>query len=180
MNEENIEDIKQDELTLLKERASKLGITYSPNIGLSTLRKKVNDFLSDDNEESKVEAKEVQETEGQRRARKRKEASRLVRVRVTNHNPHKRESEGEMFTASNSIIGTFRRYVHFGEPWHVEQILLNVLREREYQQFSTKVENGKKVRRSKLVKEFGIEVLDPLTPEELSELGRAQALRDSN
>ena len=83
-----------------------------------------------------------------------------------------------MFRASNSVVGTHGRYVHFNEDWHVERILLNMIEERKYQQFYTTIENGKKVRKSKLVREFGIEYLPSLTPKQIDDLRKAQALRD--
>jgi hypothetical protein len=118
------------------------------------------------------------ETKNQRKARLRKIASRLFRVRITSLNPAKREHEGERFRASNSVVGTHGRYVHFNEDWHVERILLNMIEERKYQQFYTTIENGKKVRKSKLVREFGIEYLPSLTPKQIDDLRKAQALRD--
>ncbi len=113
------------------------------------------------------------------RNRLRKEASALVRVRVTCMNPNKKEWKGEIFTASNSIVGTFRKYVQFNteDGWHVPQIILNMIKARQFQTFYTiKNERGVAVRKGKLVPEFAVEVLPPLTEEELLELSRRQAL----
>lgn len=185
--EKSPEQLEAEELNSLKRRANTLGLPFSPNIGLSTLRERVNNALavkSGDDEEEAGSVKEVRntapkgETKNQRKARLRKIASHLFRVRITNLNPAKREHEGELFKASNSVVGTHTRYVQFNEDWHVERILLNMIEERKYQQFYTTSENGKKVRRSRLVREFGIEYLAALTPKQLDDLRKAQALRD--
>ena len=181
------EQLEAEELAILKRRATQLGVPYSPNIGLSTLRDRVNKAnastkTDDEVEEESVDKKDasavLNETRSQRNARKRKEANKLYRVRITNHNPAKREHSGELFKAANSVIGTAARYVQFGEIWHVEKILLNMIEERKYQQFYTTTIDGKKVRKGKLVKEFGIEYLPALTPKELEELRKQQAMRE--
>ena len=176
-----------DELTLLKQRAQTLGIKFHPSIGLESLRSKVSAALTrEDAEEAAEEAAEepvpeapAAESRIQMRNRLRKEASALVRVRVTCMNPNKKEWKGEIFTASNSIVGTFRKYVQFNteEGWHVPQIILNMIKARQIQTFYTiKNERGVAVRKGKLVPEFAVEVLPPLTEKELLELSRRQAL----
>ena len=172
-----------DELTLLKQRAQTLGIKFHPSIGLESLRSKVSAALT--GEDAKEAAEEpvpeapAAESRIQMRNRLRKEASALVRVRVTCMNPNKKEWKGEIFTASNSIVGTFRKYVQFNteEGWHVPQIILNMIKARQFQTFYTiKNERGVAVRKGKLVPEFAVEVLPPLTEKELLELSRRQAL----
>ena len=139
---------------------------------------KTDDEVEEESVDKKDASAVLNETRSQRNARKRKEANKLYRVRITNHNPAKREHSGELFKAANSVIGTAARYVQFGEIWHVEKILLNMIEERKYQQFYTTTIDGKKVRKGKLVKEFGIEYLPALTPKELEELRKQQAMRE--
>ena len=172
-----------DELTLLKQRAQTLGIKFHPSIGLESLRSKVSAALTGEDAEEAAEEPVPEapaaESRIQMRNRLRKEASALVRVRVTCMNPNKKEWKGEIFTASNSIIGTFRKYVQFNteEGWHVPQIILNMIKARQFQTFYTiKNERGVAVRKGKLVPEFAVEVLPPLTEKELLELSRRQAL----
>lgn len=172
-----------DELTLLKQRAQTLGIKFHPSIGLESLRSKVSAALTGEDAEEVVEEPVPEapaaESRIQIRNRLRKEASALVRVRVTCMNPNKKEWKGEIFTASNSIVGTFRKYVQFNteEGWHVPQIILNMIKARQFQTFYTiKNERGVAVRKGKLVPEFAVEVLPPLTEKELLELSRRQAL----
>ena len=172
-----------DELTLLKQRAQTLGIKFHPSIGLESLRSKVSAALTggdaEEAAEEPVPEAPAAESRIQMRNRLRKEASALVRVRVTCMNPNKKEWKGEIFTASNSIVGTFRKYVQFNteEGWHVPQIILNMIKARQFQTFYTiKNERGVAVRKGKLVPEFAVEVLPPLTEKELLELSRRQAL----
>ena len=172
-----------DELTLLKQRAQTLGIKFHPSIGLESLRSKVSAALTGEDAEEAAEEPVPEapaaESRIQMRNRLRKEASALVRVRVTCMNPNKKEWKGEIFTASNSIVGTFRKYVQFNteEGWHVPQIILNMIKARQFQTFYTiKNERGVAVRKGKLVPEFAVDVLPPLTEEELLELSRRQAL----
>lgn len=172
-----------DELTLLKQRAQTLGIKFHPSIGLESLRSKVSAALTGEDAEKAAEEPVPEapaaESRIQMRNRLRKEASALVRVRVTCMNPNKKEWKGEIFTASNSIVGTFRKYVQFNteEGWHVPQIILNMIKARQFQTFYTiKNERGVAVRKGKLVPEFAVEVLPPLTEKELLELSRRQAL----
>ena len=172
-----------DELTLLKQRAQTLGIKFHPSIGLESLRSKVSAALTGEDAEEAAEEPVPEapaaESHIQMRNRLHKEASALVRVRVTCMNPNKKEWKGEIFTASNSIVGTFRKYVQFNteEGWHVPQIILNMIKARQFQTFYTiKNERGVAVRKGKLVPEFAVEVLPPLTEKELLELSRRQAL----
>ena len=184
MNEfDNEEVIVQDELTTLKERANLLGLKYHPSISTDKLREKINAAVSGDAAENEAVEKEVapveEESVAQKRTRLKKEALALVRIRLTCMNPSKSEWEGEIFTAGNSLIGSVKKFVPFNadDGWHVPNIILQQLRERQCQVFyAAKDARGNSVRKGKLIKEFGIEVLDPLTKQELEELARRQAM----
>ena len=184
MNEEIEDIIEPTELELLKGRADLLGIKYHPSIGVSSLRAKIDDILSDKVVEpvlpKAVLNAPVVATAAQKNAFLRREAAKLVRIRVTNMNPNKKEYEGETFTVSNSVVGTFRKYVPFnGEPYHVPNIILKMILDRKCQVFYTANVDGVKKRVGKLVAEFAVEILSPLTPKELTELGRIQAMRSN-
>lgn len=174
----------QDELSALKARADMLGVNYHPSIKLDKLREKVNaattfDGVLGDNVHSRSAPTSAGETENQMRNRLKKEASSLVRIRVTCMNPAKAEWEGEMFTCGNSVVGTYTKYVPFNneEGWHVPNIILQMMQDRQCQIFVTvKDSRGNQKKQGKLIKEFAIEILDPLTQEELGELARRQAI----
>lgn len=175
-------ELKAAELEALKDKATKLGIKFHPSIGEDKLREKIKEVLEaeDANESEKATAEEMEtseETEAQFNARKKKEAEALVRVRVTCMNPNKREWEGEIFTAGNSVVGTFRKMVPFNVEWHVPRIILNQIKQRQCQVFYTvRDEKGNKVRRGKQIPEFAVEELPALTREELKELAQRQAM----
>lgn len=173
--------IVPDELTSLKARADLLGISYHPSIGLEKLKEKVNATVvaSEPVVETPVESDPTEETKEQRRARKRKEANKLVRIRVTCMNPAKKEWDGELFTAGNSLVGSFTKMVPFNadEGWYVPQIILNQIQQRMCQIFvSSKDDRGNTIRRGKQIKEFVVEILPDLTTEELRDLAQRQAM----
>lgn len=185
---ENFEDqdVTQDEMETLKQKADLLGISYHPSIGLQKLRSKVRQAMEESEEREKQEKEEyvvgTDETESEFRARKRREASALVRIRVSCMNPNKKDWEGEIFSVGNSIVGNFTKYVPFNneDGWHVPQIILNQIRDRQCQIFVTARDNkGNRVSKAKLIKEFSVEVLPPLTPDELKELADRQAMSHS-
>lgn len=181
-----------DELTALKARAAMLGVKFHPSISLDKLREKVNAAVTgeapaaeaaaaDDGAVAPAPAPKT-ETLAQKRKRMKDEAARLVRIRVTCMNPMKRDWEGEIFTVGNAVVGTFRKYVPFNadDGWHVPHIMYEQIVARQCQVFVTeKAKNGVAVRRGKLIKEFAVEVLPQLSPQELDELARRQAMAGS-
>ena len=176
------DEIIQDELSVLKERADQMGVSYSRNIGAEKLRARIADALTDQEPVVEAPKKEAVETAGQRRNRLRKEASALVRVRITCMNPNKREWQGEIFTVSNAVVGTFRNYVPFNidDGWHIPEIILQQVKARQCQIFKTvNGPRGEKLRKGTLIPEFSIDVLSPLTDKELSDLAKRQAMAGS-
>lgn len=177
-----------DELTALKERADLLGVKYHPSISLEKLREKVNASIEGTEPEAPKKAakaapvEEHVETDAERRARKKKEANELIRIRVTCMNPAKSEWEGEIFTAGNSLVGSFTKYVPFNaeDGWHVPRIIYNQIIQRQCQIFVTvRDSRGNSTRKGKLIKEFAVEVMPNLTAEELHDLAQRQAMAKS-
>lgn len=119
------------------------------------------------------------ETVAERRLRMKRHANELIRIRVTSMDPAKKEWEGEIIGAGNNLVGTLTKYVPFGidEGWHVPRILYNVIRDRMAQIFITVTDpvSKQKVRKGKLIRAFAIDVLDPLTADEIKELAARQA-----
>ena len=173
-----------DQLAVVKARAQRLGIKFHPSIGLDALRSKIAEALatSDELPSAVAETKAApadKETRAEARARLRKEAGKLVRIRLTCMNPSKKDWLGEVFTVSNSVVGTYRKMVPFNndEGWHVPQFILNMIKERKFQTFySVKGPRGVTIRKGKLVPEFAVEIMSPLTSAELAELARRQAM----
>lgn len=169
---------EQKELDMLKERAVTMGIAHSPNIGLDTLRKKIEDKMAGNKQEEEANASIAKnagdETAMQIRERLKKEQLKLIRVRIYNMNPAKRDLNGEIFSVGNKFIGTVRKFVPFGEAtdggYHLPMILYNELKSRKFQQIKTKSENGQLKHETRMVPEYSFEELPPLTAEELEEL----------
>lgn len=163
-----------NELELLKTRADKLGIKYSPNIGIETLKERINAVLSPEKPATAVNAEDAERT------RVRNDALKLIRCQIVNLNPNKKAWEGEIITVWNKYTGTVRKFVPFGEKtvegYHVPQIIYNVLKERKYLSISTKRDSktGELTVKTQWVPEFSLTVLPQLTKEQLAELAAAQ------
>ena len=174
------QDLAGDELATLKQKADLLGVSYHPSIGVEKLREKIRAVMAEEGTEPAAPKEAVSKAdESAERQRLIDEASKLVRIRVVCMNPAKKDWEGDIFTVGNSIVGTYKKFVPFNndEGWHVPNIIYQHLTQRECQVFvTTRDERGNSHRKGKLIKEFAIEVLPPLTPEELAELARRQAM----
>lgn len=166
-----------DELNELKAQADQMGLKYRKDITVETLRTKIEEALDGESSEKQAPAPAKAETEFQLRIRKQREAAELVRVQITCMNPNKAEYDGEIISAGNRFVGTFRKFVKYGVEYHVPRVIYNVLRDRQCQVFVTERDDkGRSVRKGKLIKEFNIAVLDPLTEEELKDLAQRQAM----
>ena len=171
-----------DQLAMLKTKADTLGVTYSPNIGIDALREKIKAKMEGEpekKEEPKVSEGLREKTKMELRQEAFLEATRLVRCRITCMNPSKADLPGEIFTVSNNYVGVIKRYIPYGEQvdgWHVENMLLDMLKEKQFQQLRTKKgANGQILPETKWVREFAIEELPPLTMDELKVLANKQA-----
>jgi len=194
-------DNEPTELDLLKKRADQMGLKYHHKIGAVKLNKLIQEKMGQETIEETFPEEELsvsnptptyapdvpkrsplKETKGQRKARLRKEASKLVRIRVTCMNPAMKDYEGQMYTVGNGTVGMFTKYIPFNaeDGWHVPTIIYKHLQERKCQVFQTvKGPRGNKIRKGKLIKELSIELLPPLTGKEMNELARKQAMANN-
>ena len=181
MSEEIQQPEQKDELAILKARADLLQIPYSNNISLAKLKERIEEHMAkDEEEEPEEEIEEVAETKSTLRARLIKEATRLIRVRVTNMNPAKAAFPGEIFTVANSMVGTIRKFIPYGAGteagYHIPYAIYEMIKRKKFTLVKKEVgPNGTPVFNKYERKEFAIEVLDPLTPEELKKLAAEQA-----
>lgn len=109
-----------------------------------------------------------------------REATKLVRVRIQNLDPKKADLHGEVFTVGNKYIGTIKKFVPYGEAtddgFHLPHILYENLRDRKFlhiRTFKDRVTKQDRVETS-WQREFAMDVLPQLTPEELAQLKTAQ------
>jgi hypothetical protein len=179
MSEEIQQPEQKDELAILKARADLLKIPYSNNISLVKLKERIEKHMAKDEDED-GEIEEVVETKAALRTRLIKEATRLIRVRVTNMNPAKAAFPGEIFTVANSTVGTIRKFIPYGAGteagYHIPYAIYEMIKRKKFTLTKKEVgPNGSPVFNKYERKEFAIEVLEPLTPKELQKLAAEQA-----
>ena len=110
-----------------------------------------------------------------------KKAMKLVRCQISCNNPNKTSYQGEIFSARNKFIPEVKKFIPFNVPTHVPMILLNMIKEKQLQTFVTeKLPNGMQTKRSKLVPEYSITVLPPLTSEEFNAIRQKQLAEGNN
>ena len=192
----NADEQAVDELTLLKERAKVMGIPFSNNISLETLRKRVADKMEGKDEAPEVNALTGDPEIAQAMAAKpldpkanavalRKlmyaKQMRQVRVRITNMDPKKKDLPGEIWTVANEYLGTVRKFVPYGEQtddgFHIPYCLYRLLDSKRFLHIrDVKDRTTGIVRQDKVwAKEFSLDVLPTLTQGELDRLAAAQA-----
>ncbi len=185
-----------DELALLKERAKQMGIPFSNNISLETLRKRISDKmegkdvpevnpLTGDAEIAAITSAPAKLDAKQNALALRKmmqrEQMKLVRVRITNMDPKKKDLPGEIWTVSNEYLGNVRKMIPYGEQtdegFHIPYCLFRLLQSKRFLHIRTVKDRVTGVERQEKqwVKEFSLDVLPDLTKEELARLAAAQA-----
>ncbi len=179
------------ELKLLKDRARMMGIEFSNNISKEKLQERINAKMegkADENEGEKASTETINplETSGQNAVGKKlsvreqliQDEMKLVRLRITNLDPKKKNLPGEILTIANRYLGTVRKFIPFGEVtdggYHVPYCLYRLMDERKFLDIRTRKVGGKTVIEQRWAKEFALEVLPPLTEAELKQLATAQ------
>ena len=186
-----------DELTLLKERAKQMGIPFSNDISLETLRKRIADKMEGEDEpevnplagDSEIAAittdapKKLDAKQNALALRKlmHREQMKLVRVRITNMDPKKKDLPGEIWTVANEYLGNVRKMIPYGEQtddgFHIPYCLFRLLQSKRFLHIRTVKDRvtGLERQENQWVKEFSLDVLPDLTKEELARLAAAQA-----
>ena len=166
------------ELTVIEElkaQADKLGIKYNGNIGEAKLQEKLDDHAEAVREARKehMAVEDVKVSQRSQKADLKREMLRLVRVRVSCNNPHKKGVAGDVFAAYCKLTGTVKKYVPFNSPhgWHVPKMLIEEIKSKQYQGFiEKKTPDGKKVKRPVLLPSYVVEIMEPLTHKEVSKI----------
>ena len=202
-DEGNDDDAPQQpsELEMLKRRATMMGLTYSNNIGLEALKAKVqaamegerepelqkgNAFMTSTSQHENAGAINALSGVETKRGKKislrqhlQQEKMKLIRVRITNLDPKKKDLPGEIITVANEYLGTVRKFVPFGEVtdngYHIPKCIYDMLKERTFVSIKTrKGPKGEQIVEHQNAREFSLEVLRPLTADELAKLAAAQ------
>lgn len=186
----------------VRQQADEIGVKWHHKHKIETIQKNIDVFLESENpsietvlpmpskevpvrteQQERWLAKEViPVTEAnfkaeQRRLDKRKCAS-LIHCKITCLNPEKRNWNGEFISVGSAKLGTFKKYIPFdGKPYHIPKIIFDMLSEKKCTVMQKGVDDrGVKATIPSQSAEFNIEVLDPLTLEELDDLRIQQAL----
>jgi hypothetical protein len=189
---ENQIDQAEDELTLLKDRARLMGIKFSNNIGIDSLREKI--VAKQAGEEMPAESTTkvnpltnvapVEDAPAKRLSLRQhmvQEQMKLVRLRIQNLDPKKKDLPGEVLCVANEYLGTVKKYIPFGEAsdqgYHVPFCIYTELEARRFQNVRTYTDKatGQIRIESSWAREFALEILPPLTKNELLQLAAAQA-----
>ena len=187
-------EVVEDELSLLKDRAKLMGIKFSNNIRIESLREKIAAKQAGEDEPADEPTNKVnplaavgaaQEAPAGKKMTLReymvKEQMKLVRVRIQNLDPKKKDLPGEVLCVANEYLGTIKKYIPYGEAsddgYHVPYCIFTELESRRFQNVRTYTDKatGQIRSDSSWVREFSLEVLPPLTKAELAQLANAQA-----
>ena len=177
-------NFEKDMKAKLRENGALLGVTFGPNEGIPSMVQKLKDareVILRDTADIEEEALQPQDEQLARRE-KRLELTKLVRIQIACLNPNKSDLPGEIFAVHNSIVGTAKKFVPYneaGESYHVPMILLKMLKRKKFLQIKQPPKGSRKSASTKLVPEFAITILDPLTEKELKDLARAQGAAEA-
>ena len=197
-----------DEFMALKNRARQMNLKFSNNISMETLRAKVEAALQGEPDPAPEQNEEVNPFEQSSapaptaptapaarmalngkplnnevalRRKMYEEQMKLVRIRISNLDPKKKDIPGEVFTIANEYLGTVKKYVPFGEVtadgYHVPYCIYRHLDGRKFLNIRTRRDpiTKREFQETTWAKEFSIEVLPPLTENERQTLAAAQA-----
>lgn len=191
-DEDAIDDLTsaiRPRIDILKERARKMGITFSPNIGADTLAKKIADhdvdtqgIVSNMVEEDEAISAQTGKlakpiTARELSIRARKDAQKLIRVNVMPNDPMKAQMLGELIFAGNTQIGTLGKLIPFGTPkgYHIPVMLYKILKEKTFTFFIVKRDNfGNDIVRAVQRPAYNIEVLNPLSEKAIKRIADRQ------
>lgn len=193
MSEDNplVEAEQPSELDVLKARAKIIGVTFSNNISVDTLREKIRAKLAGESTDEVVQPTVEANALSPENTPKAKtptlreymasEQLKLVRLRITNLDPKKKDIPGEIITVANEYLGTVRKYVPFGEVtdsgYHVPYCIYTELESRRFLNIRTVKDprTGTNSVQSTMAREFALEILPQLTKVELERLAVTQA-----
>ena len=174
-----------------------MGIFFFNNISLEILRKRIADKkegkdepevnpLAGDSEIAAITTDAPKKLDAKQNAlalRKlmHREQMKLVRVRITNMDPKKKDLPGEIWTVANEYLGNVRKMIPYGEQtddgFHIPYCLFRLLQSKRFLHIRTVKDRvtGLERQENQWVKEFSLDVLPDLTKEELARLAAAQA-----
>lgn len=193
-------DDQKLKLDHIRAQADALGVSYHHRAGVDKIQEAIEAHLESENtvremppvfqEEAternpKLPSKKIVPlTEAEYLASVKAEAKKnvgaLIHCIITCMNPEKRSWPGEIISVGSAKLGTFKKYIPFnGKPYHIPKIIYDVLLEKKCTVHNNSTDRrGETETKVSLINEFSIQVLPPLTKEELDDLRVKQAGRD--
>ena len=177
-------NFEKDMKEKLRENGKLLGITFGPNEGVPSMVQKLKDAREQilrDVDDVEAELKQPVSVQAERNAQ-RLELTKLVRIQIANVNPNKAGLPGEILAVHNDVVGTVKKFIPYneaGEAYHVPLILLKMLKRKKFLQIKDPPKGSRAAATTKLVPEFAITILEPLTEKELKDLARAQGAAEA-
>lgn len=185
----------------LMQKLRELNIKFSPNSGIDTLRAKYeaafnsgsntsaasisgssseSTVLSGSEENTSMKSEIINPKSAFEKAWQ--ENMKLIRCSIRNNNPNKEGMHGEIITFANPIIGKVSKYVPWdeaGNSYHIPVCIYKILKRRKYLSINSRVDrnSGRIIVERTFKPEFTLEILPPLTTEELNELKKRQLAR---
>ena len=167
--------------------ADSMAIKYHHNANDATIQKQIDSHLENNPVSTALPESDyvpLTEAEFQAKYRKvgdrRKKCGQLIRCRIQNMHPEKKDWPGEIISVGSAKLGTWKKFVPFDAPdaYHLPQIIFDALKEKKCTIFTSKKDSrGNDIRKGRLVNEYALEVLPRLSPDELSDLAKQQALQ---
>lgn len=191
VEEDGNESVVISRLSLLKEEADVLGVTYPNNITAAKLDERIQEHKKKLEEEKEKSNKSSDNTDNvtvsnynsSKVGRVREEAFKQIRFKMIVNDPNLQEATGISVTAGNDIVGHVSRIIPTNvEAWHAEAIIVEHLKNQKFQQFKSKKFRDitySDTEGAALMPRFTIIELPPLTQEELNDLKVEQAKRNT-
>ena len=172
-------------IDMLKDKARRMGLSFSPNIGEDTLANKIQEhetktqgLLDETAEEAAADTGVIDKRT--LRIRARRNAQKLIRVNITPNDPMRIQMLGELIFTGNAEIGTLGKFVPFGTPkgFHIPVMIYNIMKERTYTHYRySKDAQGNEITTAVQRAAFNIEVLEPLTAAQIKRIADRQLLQ---
>lgn len=160
--------------TQLLQYCKEKNIPVNSNNSVDTIMKKISEFengIKKLNETSIVTTDLTSKEDSLER-----QANKLIRCKIVCYNPAKDKIGGEIISVGNSVIPEQRKFIKYDTPYHISQLMYNVLKEKTFTRFKTVNTQQEKTQKAFQAKEYAIEILPPLTSEEYEAIRQRQLL----
>lgn len=108
------------------------------------------------------------------------QARKLIRCKITCYNPDKNKIGGEIISVGNAVIPEQRKFIKYNTPYHISQLMYNVLKEKTFTRYKKIDTKDRKTSEPYQDREYSIEILPPLTSEEYEAIRQRQILDNNN